>query len=451
MIGREDNLKSLQGYFASDKNNLTVLYSRKGLGKTTLIKEFLKGKQSVYYNALPLTADEALLRFTECASVKLNTEIKAGSYHDAFLKISEAVQGGFVLVIENFAGIVKVDRTFMPAVEAIVRGRITDKKVMVILTSSSVSWVENSMVSAIGAAAFSINVFMKLKELSYADTVSMFSECDARTALYIYAITGGNPLYMTRWEPDKSIRSNVCGLFLSESGPLFSEATDYIRDEFREISVYGVILSCLSRGLNKLNDIYEYTGFGRDKISVYLSNLIEREIAEKVFSYEEGGRVNTKKGLYRIKDDFICFWYRFIYPHYGLLSDMEPEQFFDRFIGDNLDDFVMEAYIKVASEFLAILSGAGRLPAGSEYKGRWYGKSGDIHIIYENAQHEKTVAQVYVKRAPVDVKDYETLLTACDIAAKEPATVYMFTTGSFSDELSAQQGRKLMLVSIDDL
>ena len=51
----------------------------------------------------------------------------------------------------------------MNVVEELVNGRLYDEKVMVIVTSSSVSWVENSMVSAIGKCALSISTFIKLK------------------------------------------------------------------------------------------------------------------------------------------------------------------------------------------------------------------------------------------------------------------------------------------------
>lgn len=62
MIGREDQLKSLNQNYASSKSNLTILYGRHGTGKTTLIKEFIKDKKSFYYKAVP--ADD--LNRTEC-------------------------------------------------------------------------------------------------------------------------------------------------------------------------------------------------------------------------------------------------------------------------------------------------------------------------------------------------------------------------------------------------
>lgn len=80
-------------------------------------------------------------------------------------------------------------------------------------------------------------------------------------------------------------------------------------------------------GKNKLNDIHEYTGYGRDKISVYLKNLIAREIVEKIFSYDVFGNENTRKGLYRIQDSFIEFWYRYIYQDWSRIDVTEPYEF----------------------------------------------------------------------------------------------------------------------------
>ena len=58
MIGREDQLKSLNQNYSSSKSNLMILYGRHGTGKTTLIKEFIKDKKSFYYKAV--AADLAL-------------------------------------------------------------------------------------------------------------------------------------------------------------------------------------------------------------------------------------------------------------------------------------------------------------------------------------------------------------------------------------------------------
>lgn len=76
-----------------------------------------------------------------------------------------------------------------------------------------------------------------------------------------------------------------------------------------ELSAYSTILAAIARGENKLNDIFHATGFSRAKISVYLKNLANFNIVEKVVSFETGGWENAKKGVYQIKDTFVNFWF----------------------------------------------------------------------------------------------------------------------------------------------
>ena len=78
----------------------------------------------------------------------------------------------------------------------------------------------------------------------------------------------------------------------------------------------------IAKGENKLNDLFLYTGYSRPKISVYMKNLSHFDIVEKVVSFETGGWDNAKKGIYRIKDTYVNFFYRFVYPH---LSDSISE------------------------------------------------------------------------------------------------------------------------------
>lgn len=448
MVGREEQINNLENYFSSEKNNLTILYGRHRTGKTELIRNFCANKNSFYFYAIPAVDFEMLTNFNYCIENQIENYQHKDSFGEAFEEILNNTTGSIVFIFEEFQNIIKVDPTFTEAIEELLSS--SDRKIMIILSSSSVAWVENSMVKAIGKTAYCINSFMKLKELGYADLVEMFPECDADTILCIQAITGGIPGYGIYWNSKLSVKNNLCRLLLDKNSVLFHEAENFVRDEFRETGVYNTILSCLASGMNKLNEIHDYTGFGRDKISVYLNNLIEREIVEKVFSYDKGGNTKTRKGLYRVQDSFLEFWYRFIYPNRGMLELMDANSFYDIFIEPEFEMYKKESYIKVAREFIDILNDADRLETRLEYAGRWYGKTGDIHIIYSGDNYD-LISQIYTNGENVSYNDYEKLIEETVNAQVNPAAIYLFTTKGFDSELVKMQSEKLKLIRIEDL
>ena len=63
-----------------------------------------------------------------------------------------------------------------------------------------------------------------------------------------------------------------------------------------------------------------------------MKNLAAFDIIQKVVSFETGGWENTKKGVYRIRDNYVNFWFHFIYPHLSDLYMIRPEEFYDRYI-----------------------------------------------------------------------------------------------------------------------
>ena len=447
MIGREEHLNRLNAFYEAKSNNLTVLYGRHRSGKTAIIREFIKDKSCVYFDCAQTVDFELLSGINRAFGAQLENYIEARNYEEAL----EQLNAGNIrlLIFEEFQNIVKADLGFLVSLLRYMQEN--DNGIMVIFTSSSVAWVENSMVKSIGRAALSINAFIKVKELSYADMVGMLPENDAKKLLAVYAITGGVPGYIRHWNVKETVKENICRLYLNREGIFAKEAELFIRDEFRESGVYNTILKCLAEGMNKLNEIHEYTGYGRDKISVYLKNLIEREIVEKVFSYDFGVNENTRKGLYRIKDDFISFWYRFVYPNYGVLGVVPPEQFYDRYIAPKLDEFLLEAFIKIAGEFMDIIKDMGRMPVEAVKKGRWYGKAGDLHVIYETEGREGVIGQAFAGDKPVSVEDYEEILRRLSVAGIKDSYVYIFSACGFSKELIDMAGDKIIPIAIEDL
>ena len=111
---------------------------------------------------------------------------------------------------------------------------------------------------------------------------------DSSECVEVYGIIGGMEEYLNCWDGEKSTKENVCEQILSADGRLFGEAEQYIRMELRELSVYNTILSAIASGHRKLNELYQFTGYSRAKISVYMKHLMELGVIEKVVSFETG-------------------------------------------------------------------------------------------------------------------------------------------------------------------
>ena len=206
----------------------------------------------------------------------------------------------------------------------------------------------------------------------------------------------------------------------------------FLERELREPGVYNTILTAMARDCNKLNDIFRHTGFSRAKISVYLKNLMELDLVEKVYSYDTEGRANAQKGIYRIANAYVRFYFRYLFPNQSMLQQLEPETFYDKKIAPSFDLYVEETYRKICREQL-----------NREYRvvGEWLGKTGNIDVVASDGQgHVGTAACVYSKA--MKYEDYEWLLFSMKKAKLHCEDIRLFCDKGFDERLmqAAEEG-----------
>lgn len=460
LMGRNVQLQMLENMSNSDKSTFTIMYGRTGIGKTTLLKHFIAGKRALCYCSPQASAKEQFVimrgQFAKQLEALYGSDIgKSVMEAEDYAALFALVQNDTIIVIEEFQNIVKSDSRFIEAAAALVRGGLSASKVMLVCSSSSVSWIENSLVSLIGANAYAITTFLKLKELSFVDAVRMFPGFSVEDCVRMYAVTGGVPSYMMHFTDKLSIKENICRIVLEDNAPLRSEGADFIKEELRETSLYNTILYCIAQGEYKLNELHAHTGFGRDKISVYLKNLIEREIVEKVFSFDAsaGGSEHTRKGLYNIRSSMTAFWFRFIYEHETEMMLMPASDFYDKYIAEALDDFAAGAFVKVGTEYIELLGEMKQLPLNIEKRGRWWGKTGNIDIIACDADGRYIIGSCNWVLEKFTFEMFEELMYNASLAGVGSDYIYLFSRGEFDEKLIefAKNNPNIVLVGIDEL
>lgn len=452
LLGRMSELKYLNNYYDREGSQILVVYGQRNIGKTTLLKEFLDGKSGSYYLARPCSEREQLYQW---GRQLMRDGYEIGEYpgfHDIFARLTRGSSDKRVLVIDEFQHIVRAGGRFMQELVSFVHSQWNHDEIMVVLCSSAIGWVENSMVNRIGEAAYELSGFLKVREMPFDDIVQRFPNFRIEECVEAYAVLGGFPGLWNRFDDRLTIQQNICRYILDVNSFLFGEGERLLTEQLREPAVYNTILASIAAGRHKLNDLYLHTAFSRAKISVYLKNLIELELVEKVFSYDTAGRENVQKGIYRISHPLVDFYYTYMYPYQSDLYRLSIGEFYNRYIMSDFKRYVSGYFKAVCRQHLTGLSRRGRLPIVPDRIGEWVGKDGGLDIIAQDEEGHTLIGMCCWEK-PVAYEDYEELLRYAAKAKITADYIYMYTAYRFDERLNleAKIRPNLKLIQFSDL
>lgn len=455
IYGRANELQYLNNVYARPGNQLLVVYGQKNVGKKTLIREFIKDKESFYYHAVPASPRQQLYLLGSCLREGNPDVNEYPTYEEVLQKLGERMTSDnkCVFVFEEWEQLIKNDSSFMEAIIGLLHRHYCKADVLVILSTSSIEFVENTMVSKIGRSAYEISGFLKIKELKFADLICRFPSFAMEDSVRLYSIMGGFPGLWNYFREDISIKENICCNILMKGCYLQQEGQRLIAEELRETSVYCTILAALAEGRQKLNELYLHTGFSRAKISVYLKNLMGLDVVEKIFSVDTPGHSHMKKGIYRISNAYVRFWFKFIYPNYGACMTMAPEDFYERYIAPDFDDYCEEYFSMVCREYMMLSAGRGALPFKPVKSGLYEGKSGKIDYVGQSEDGRVIVAFSDFSKNPISFEEYQTKRITIEKAGLSPEMVYFFGRVGFEERLrlEAESRGNIILIGMDEL
>ena len=451
---RKIDLAFLNRYYESGRSNILVVYGHRNIEQNSLIFKFIENRRSVFYTARSASAAEQVLLWAGELMEEGSVLAKTPTYTDIFETAFAATgRNPVIFVIKNFEYIVKGSDTFMKELTDFVQKNGKYRQILVLLMSNDVSWVENNMVASLGSLSAHIAGFRKIKPLSFAEMRAYFKNMPYRDAVLTYSVLGGQTLLWRYFDDSLSFRENVIKNILDPGSFLYGEAMRLTEYSLRETAVYHTLLSEMARGANKLNDIYHVTGFSRAKISVYLKTLIHPDYAEKVYSFGNAGRENVMKGVYRICDPLLDFYFRFIFPNESSLLQMPADKFYDIFISAGIQSYAGSYFRSVCREYILKLEERGLFPFEIEEEGEWIGKEGTIDFIAQSDTGDTALGLCSWQKQMTHA-DLEKLEYCAKKARLEGDVFYLFSTGGFDDWLldaALKPGCKLKLIGIDEL
>ncbi len=370
-INRKTELEFLKSAYESDRAELIILYGRRRVGKTELIKRSIKGKKSVYFLAEESPDEENRKRFRRQLSRVLENPLieKAEMNWD---EIFSYIKGKIVVVIDEFPYLIEGNRAIPSIFQRIWDEHLRKTKVKLVLMGSSISVMETEILGYKSPLYGRRTGQIGLKPLKFRDVCEFFPEKEVEEIVKIYGITDGIPAYIQEVKYRIANGEKIEEVFLPNKF-LFEEGDFLIKTELREPRRYYSIIKAIAFSNTKFGEIVNFTGFPPSTVSQYLNNLKILHIVKEEYPY--GEKETKRKTRYYLSDNYFNFYFRFIYEYRSELQELGKIPDFE----EKYNTYLGKVFEKIALEFVKRMISEGKIDGKGA--GRWWKKDVEIDVV----------------------------------------------------------------------
>jgi hypothetical protein len=383
-INRVSELAILEKMYHSDKAELFILYGRQRVGKTEFLSNFCKDKKSIFF--LCDLGSEILLRtslsFTINQVLFGTDRIHAvfNTWEDVFQALGKAAEGErLVVVLDEFPNLVSAHQTVFPALLNLWNKLLQHTNILLILSGSEVGMMEKIVQQLQIGISENRTKHYFLEPFSFKQARLFFQNYEEQDQVRAYATYGGTPAYLSVIDPQTSLQENILNTILNRETFLYDEARYVLQQEIREPRQYFAILHAIATGKTRLNEIKQATGM--DGAHVYLDALRNLHLIERIVPVTESQPDKSRRGLYRIKDHYLRFWFRFVLPNRSLLERAVGRLVLETQILPEIDHFSALAFEEICHQYFWYIGITGRLPFFPQSIGKWWDNQNKIDLV----------------------------------------------------------------------
>ena len=387
-LDREEELRKVEEKYESNKSEFAVIYGRRRIGKTELIKKVIEGKRAFYFLCEKNKIEVESERFVEKFNRKFDVFIEARDMEEFFEQVCMRFKNERIIIaIDEFSYWVerekdKISSQFQYIVDEILPG----SKVLLIVCGSLISTMD-SLLSYKNPLYGRASLRLKVLPFSFPDACKFYEKFSIDDLVKVYACAGGVPAYLKDFNVSLMFEENVNRMFFNKDHILFDDAERLLKDELREPYVYLSIMEQISEGATTLSEISSKSKVDVTNLPKYLRVLENMGLIKKVYPVIRAG----KRGIYKIPDNYFHFWLKFVHRYkeeieLGVMEFSAIEKEFNRYVGTVFEDLAKECITKNIFN----------LPFQFFRIGKWWHKDKKIDLIALNEQ-TKQIAFFEVK------------------------------------------------------
>lgn len=415
-FNRADELAALDERLSSRRAEYFILYGRRRVGKSRLLRHFGERCRQFYFEASAGSRGDhladvsaELARFT---GSRLYAEQALTSWRAVFAAFGELLEAGqTMIVLDEFQFIARQEPEIGSLLNRFIAEHADNEDLLLCISGSDVSFFERSVVGY-GATSYGRRTgSLRLRPFQWLEIGSFVEGWSVEERIRAWAVFGGVPYYLKEIDPERDLAEAIRRAVLYPDGLLREEPHFLLSQEsrLRDTDTYMSCLRAIAGGDTRLNEIAQRIGKARsEEARPFLETLEEMGLVERRYPVT---RASKKKVHYAIGDPFLRFWFRFVAPRESRLHSREDA---DRYLTESvlpeLDKFVSEdAFERICQSWLLR-----HLDAATE-TGRWWGsiRRREAGALRSRAYEADVVA--------IDAKGAVLALGSCKWADQESA------------------------------
>lgn len=446
-INRQEELLFLEKEYQRKGSSLIILYGRRRVGKTALITEFIKNKQAVYFLATEENEVQNRINFKNIIAEDTGNELLLNANTDNWdmifkVWLDTAADEKKLLIIDEFQYLGKANAAFPSIFQRIWDTLLKDRNVFVILCGSLISMMVSQTLAYSSPLYGRRTGQIKLKQIPFRHYHEFFPDKSETELIECYAITGGVPKYIELFHDFSDIYTAIENNVLSKSSFLYDEPNFLLQREVSEVGSYFSIIKAIAAGNQKLSKIATTLELKQTGLTKYLKTLTDLTVLEREVPVTEESPEKSKKGLYKIKDNFLLFWFKFIYPNLNYIEAGHGELAMKKIRANLVDSHISYVYEDVCMEKMWSLNKDNTWNFHFDKVGRWWNNFTEIDIVAIDTDSNNIIfgeCKYWGNKVGLDVlHDLEQKSIQVEWKRNQRKNYFiLFAINGFTDELTA--------------
>ncbi|WP_350455231.1 AAA family ATPase [Slackia heliotrinireducens] len=460
-IGRVQDLEYLETFYEADGPQLVAVYGPRHIGVSEMLKRFSYGKKCVYYAAQEQVAQRQARDFAK----RFNSQIdNVETWKDALAQCIGQYDGEqkLVVLIDGLGAVVASDPSFLDGLADLLTVQLSQADVLIVLAGHSIELFERHVLAEDGPLGGLVGGSVRLGPLSHWESESFFPKYEAADKALMHAVLNGSPHYLAMVDPSVDASENIKRLVLERGCLLENETELILHQDFREVATYNAILEALASDATQFSGLSEQTGVEKRKLSVYVKNLVDAGLVERVSPVRkpdasgkrQGDAARNSRSEYRLASTFLRFWYANVVPSKSDLSFGDIENVYRTSIVPRMNAYLKDPLTTMVKAWIERANALGLLSKEVGEVGPAWKTDANVDLVgYSEDGSYAVAAIVQVQDGKTGSADIPSVDEVRDALQVETVSLFVFAMDGFTGELKAhvEDTGELTLLTVDDL